>query len=211
VSRPAQLRALMTCLLIAWLLGLALAQDAAPAPDPSERAAPALEAPAPEATAQEAPAQDAPAQEARVADLERRMADLEGTVAELRAERDRLQRFVERVVRQEAQFEADRLLLTELRKELPDTRAEAELHLRRLQRLASISDPARLAPLASRMLSTGATYLEWRHDAFESPAERSRAFAETGAHGFPTAFTNFRNAVLLTVSNRLEGLLILIE
>lgn len=202
MRQPAQLRGLPAWLLVgAWLLGLTLAQDAAPAPDPTARAAPA----------HEAPAHEAPVQAARIAELERHLVELEVTVAELRAERDRLQRLVERVVRQESQFEADRLLLTELRKELPDTREEAALYLQRLQRLASISDPARLAPLAMRMLSTGATYLEWRHDAFESPAARSRAFAETGAHGFPTAFTSFRNAVLLTVSNRLEGLLMLIE
>jgi hypothetical protein len=187
VTSPARPRgALAWQLLVALLLGIGLAQDAAPAPDP-----------APLAT--------------RVAELERRVVELLGTVAEVRAERDRLQQLLDRVVRQEAQFEADRLLLTELRKDLPETREEAELYLLRLQRLAAISDPARLAPLSTRMLSTGSIYLEWRHDAFESPEARSRAFAETGAHGFPTAFTNFRNAVLLTVSNRIEGLLILIE
>jgi hypothetical protein len=154
---------------------------------------------------------DVEAQAARIEQLERRVVELLGELTLVRAERDRLQRLLDRLVAQDSRLEADRLLLTELRKDLPETRTEAEAYLQRLRRLASISDPARLAPLATRMTTTGSTFLDWRHEAFDSGDARSRAFAESGAHGFPTAFTNFRNAVLLTVSNRLEGLLILIE
>lgn len=164
------------------------------------------------AQAQEAAAPaDGEAQAARIEGLERRVVELHDELTRVRADRDRLQRLLDRLVAQDAQLEADRLLLTELRKELPDTRAEAEAYLQRLRRLASVSDPARLAPLAARMTTTGSTFLDWRHDTFATPDARSRAFAESGAHGFTTAFTNFRNAVLLTVSNRLDGLLILIE
>jgi TolA-binding protein len=177
---------LVGIIVLAGLFGSAQAQDAA--------APPALDA-----------------QAARIEGLERRVVELLDELTRVRADRDRLQRLLDRLVAQDAQLEADRLLLTELRKDLPDTRAEAEAYLQRLRRLASVSDPARLAPLAARMTTTGSTFLDWRHDEFATSDARSRAFAESGAHGFPTAFANFRNAVLLTVSNRLDGLLILIE
>jgi hypothetical protein len=186
-------------LLIAWLcvacllaLGAALAQADPPSETPTETPS----------------AED---QAARVAQLERRVVELLAELREVRSERDRLQQLLDRLVRQEDRLEADRLLLVELRKELPATRVEAEAHLARLQRLGLIADPTRLAPLATRMLEAGTVYLDWRHAEFPSADARNRAFAETGAHGFPTAFGNFRNAVLLSVSNRIEGLLVLIE
>ncbi len=155
--------------------------------------------------------EDATALEARVGQLERRVVELLAELTKVRGERDQLQRLLDRLITQVDHMEADRLLLTELRKELPETRAEAEAYLARLRRLALISDPVRLAPVAARMIEAGPVYLDWRDDSFESAEARARAFTESGAHGFQTAFSNFRNAVLLTVSNRIEGTLILIE
>jgi hypothetical protein len=148
---------------------------------------------------------------ARVAQLERRVVELLAEQTRLRGERDRLQRLLDRLTSQVAQFEADRILLTELRKELPETRGEAETYLERLRRLGLVADPVRLAPLASRMMEVAPVFLDWRHTTFANAEARSRAFAESGAHGFPTALTNFRNAVLLSASNRIEGLLVLVE
>jgi hypothetical protein len=165
-----------------------------------------------------APAQGSPAaaaavgdEAARVAQLERRVVELLAEQARLRGERDRLQRLLDRLTSQVDQFEADRILLTELRKELPETRGEAETYLQRLRRLALVSDPVRLAPLAGRMMEVAPVFLDWRHTPYPNAEARTRAFAESGAHGFPTALTNFRNAVLLSASNRIEGLLILVE
>jgi hypothetical protein len=90
--------ALVACLLA---LGAALAQADPPSETPTETPS----------------AED---QAARVAELERRVVEL---LAELVARSARARpaaAVADRVVRQEDQFEADRLLLTELRKELPD-------------------------------------------------------------------------------------------
>lgn len=154
---------------------------------------------------------DAAALAAQVARLERQVVGLLAELATVRRDRDRLEQLLRRVIEQETQFEADRRLLIELRKEFPGTRVEAEAYLRQLQRLALASDPVRLASLANRLMEASPSYLDWRESEFADAEARGRAFAASGAHGFPTAFTTFRNAVLLTVSNRIEGLLVLVE
>ena len=108
-------------------------------------------------------------------------------------------------------MEASRLLLIELRKDLPEARGEVELFLERLGDLGLVADPARLAPLATRLRETTEAYLDWRYTQYPSAEARARALAETGAHGFSAAFANYHDAVLLSVSNRLEALLVLIE
>lgn len=163
------------------------------------------------AVAAAADAFDAAALAAEVARLERQVVGLLAELAVVRRDRDRLERLLRRVVEQETQFEADRRLLIELRKDFPATRVEAEAYLRQLQRLALLADPVRLASPANRLMEASPSYLVWRESEFGDAEARARAFAETGAHGFPTALTTFRNAVLLTVSNRIEGLLVLVE
>jgi hypothetical protein len=189
----------------------------APEPGAPEPGAPEPGAPEPGAPESGAPdlggaeAVAAAAATARIEHLERRVVELLGELHDARVERDRLARLLERLTSQVDGLEADRLLLTELRKEVPTARAEAERYLERLRRLALIADPMRLAPLIRRMMDAAPEFLDWRDGDFANPEARSRAFAESGAHGFPTAFTTFRNAVLLSVSNRIEGLLVLIE
>jgi hypothetical protein len=218
LSRPSRW---VPSLLLAALLsvsGAALAAAGEPAggaPEPLAPGAPEPGAPdpvapgAPDMGGAEAVASAAAA--ARIEHLERRVVELLGELHDARVERDRLARLLERLTSQVDTFEADRLLLTELRKEVPTARAEAERYLERLRRLALIADPTRLAPLTRRMMDAAPEFLDWRDGDFANPEARSRAFAESGAHGFPTAFTTFRNAVLLSVSNRIEGLLVLIE
>lgn len=168
------------------------------------------------ATAQEAP-QPSEA-EARLAEVTAQLAALQAQVDELsaevvrlRAERDRFSRALARLAQWSDALEADRLLLAELRKTLPETRIEAEAYLRRLQRLALQSDPVRLGPIANRLMQAAPIYLDWREQEFASDEEAARAFVQSGARGFNTTFTDFRNAVLLTVSNRLDALLGLFE
>jgi vacuolar-type H+-ATPase subunit I/STV1 len=170
------------------------------------------------ASASSAQEADAEALAARLLEAEQQIAELQARIdemalelARLRAERDRFERVVRPLGELTDPLEADRRLLIELRRELPETRAEAVAYLQRMQRLALVSDPVRLGPLASRVMQAAPVYLDWREQTFASSEEAARAFARSGARGFTTAFENFRNAILLTVSNRLDALLQLLE
>lgn len=101
-------------------------------------------------------------------------------------------------------LEADRRLLAEIRKNVPEEKVEAETYLSRFKELAAQSDPVRLVPLANRVLSQAPIYLEWLDREFESEEERVTEYYMGGASGFHFALDNFKNAVLLTVINRLD-------
>lgn len=151
------------------------------------------------------------ASERQIAELQARIDEMAAEIVRLSAERDRFERLVRQLGALADSLEADRLLLFELRKELPETRQEAEAYLRRMQRLALVSDPVRLGPLANRVMQVAPVYLDWRDQEFASSEEAAREFARSGARGFTAAFVNLRNAILLTVSNRLDALLNLLE
>jgi len=148
---------------------------------------------------------------AQIEQLQRLNVELLAELHHVRSERDNLERLVDTLVQQADQMEASRLLLIELRKDLPEDRAEAELYLERLRGLGLVADPARLANPATRLRETSEVFLDWRHAEYPSPEERNRAFGETGAYGFSAAFANYHNAALLSVSNRLDALLVLLE
>lgn len=103
-----------------------------------------------------------------------------------------------------AGMESDRMLLAELRKDLPETRAEAEVYLARLKALAGLSDPVRLVPRADRLLEQAPLFYTWLEKSFKTEAERITEYYVGGASGFQTAFELFQNAVLFTVINRLD-------
>jgi hypothetical protein len=98
----------------------------------------------------------------------------------------------------------DRRLLSEIRKEVPTDRREAELYLIRLKKLSSQSDPVRLVPLVNRVLSNSTIYFEWLDEEFESEEDRIMEYYIGGARGFHFALEEFRTAVLLIIINRLE-------
>lgn len=103
-----------------------------------------------------------------------------------------------------ARIEADRRLLSELRKGVPNTREEAEIFLRRLKSLADRSDPVRLAIRADRVLEQAPIYFNWLETEFESAEEATFEYYLGGAQGFQRAIEEFENAVLLTAINRLD-------
>ena len=100
--------------------------------------------------------------------------------------------------------EADRLLLAEIRKQVPNKRGEAEVYLARLKILASRSDPIRLVPLVNRVLAQANIYFDWLDYEFESAEERVSEYYIGGARGVHFALEAFKSAVLLTAINRLE-------
>jgi hypothetical protein len=103
-----------------------------------------------------------------------------------------------------AKLESDRLLLAQVRKQVPQTREEAELYLGRLKRLASRSDPVRLVPLANRVLDQSVIYYDWLEREFEDPGERVVEYYIGGARGFHIALEEFKSAAMFTVINRLD-------
>lgn len=144
--------------------------------------------------------------------LEATNAGLEQENERLALERDRLLASVEHFTGLFDALEADRQLLVALRKELPaDSRAEAEAHIERVRRLALASNPSALGQLADRVAETAPAYLEWRFTEHPSPEAASRAYIESSANAFDTTMNALRSAILLSVANRLDGILNILD
>jgi hypothetical protein len=108
-------------------------------------------------------------------------------------------------------MEADRLLLVELRKDLPSTRQEAEQYLARVEDLALTSDPERLGVIVSRVRAAAPDFLDWRDQPYQTQAEASAAYIQTGAAAFDTTWNTLQDAILLTVANRLDTIIGLVD
>ncbi len=139
--------------------------------------------------------------------LEADNSNLQQSVESLSQERDRLQHSLTSFESLYDPLEADRKLLVELRKNLPDTRPEAEAQLQRLRDLALSSDPAKLGRLIDRVEDAAPAFLDWRFKQFTSTQEATQAYVTSGANAFDSSMTEFRSGVLLSVANRLDGLL----
>ncbi len=135
------------------------------------------------------------------------LAQAKAELAKAQAKADGLQDLLDALDEDYDAMEAQRQLLLELRKDLPEARDDAQAYLDKIQRLANKADPSRLGQFASRMLETAPTFLSWRDEDFASPAERDAAFLTSGASGFTTDFTELKDAVLLSVANRLDAIL----
>jgi hypothetical protein len=138
-------------------------------------------------------------------------ASLQQTVDSLAVERDRLLESLRRFDELYEPLEADRQLLFELRKGLPETRPEAEAQIERIRDLALSSDPARLGQLVDRVSDTAPAFLDWRFGEFSTTQEFSSAYVETGANAFDSSMEEFRSEVLRSVANRLDGLLTILD
>lgn len=101
-------------------------------------------------------------------------------------------------------MDADRLLLVEIRKDLPQQRGEADAYLKRLKELSAQSDPARLVPKVNRLMEQAPIYYNWVEKDIANQSENSNEYLVSGARGFVVAFQDFQNTLLLTVINRLE-------
>jgi hypothetical protein len=139
--------------------------------------------------------------------LEDQLAQAQAQVRALTAQNEHLQDLVDAFDTQYDPMEAERQLLLELRKPLPETHDDAQTYLERLQRLANASDPGRLGQPAARVIETASVFLDWRDQSFATQAEADAAFLSSGAAGFGTNFNELKDAILLTVANRLDALL----
>lgn len=138
-------------------------------------------------------------------------AALQRSVEDLSAQRDELARAVDRLDEVYEPLEADRQLLFELRKELPETRPEAEAQLERMRTLALTAAPGQLGQLADRLVEAAPAFFDWRFGEFDSDAEAAQAYLDSGAGAFDSSLTEFRNEVLMSVANRLDGLLTILD
>lgn len=137
--------------------------------------------------------------------------DLQSAVDSLAQERDQLAASIGRFDALYGPLEADRKLLFELRKSLPETRSEAEAQLDRIRDYALTSDPQGLGQLVDRVDETAPAFLDWRFGEFATTAEFSAAYVETGANAFDSSFEELRSEALRTVANRLDGLLTILD
>ena len=136
---------------------------------------------------------------------------LQQAIETLALERDRLRASLEHFDDLYDPLEADRQLLFELRKGLPETRTEAEAQLDRIRALALSSNPARLGQLVDRVDDAAPAFLDWRFSQFTSSQEATEAYINTGANAFDSSMDEFRSEVLMSVANRLDGLLNVID
>jgi hypothetical protein len=139
--------------------------------------------------------------------LEDQLAAANARIAQLESQNERIDDLLGAFDDMYDGMEAERQLLIELRKPIPEERKTAEAYIRRLQALAIVSDPTRLGQPASRLQETAPTYLDWRDGTYASQAERGDAYLISGAAGFDRDFDDLEQAVLLTVANRLDALL----
>jgi ABC-type transporter Mla subunit MlaD len=138
-------------------------------------------------------------------------ADLQATVDALAGERDRLATSMERFDDLYGPIESDRQLLFELRKQMPETRPEAEARLARIRALALASDAQRLGQLVDRVDEAAPAFLDWRFGEFESASDFSAAYVESGANAFDASFEELQSEALMTVANRLDSLLTILD
>jgi chromosome segregation ATPase len=136
---------------------------------------------------------------------------LQQSIDSLSLERDRLQDALRHFDDLKVPIEADRQLLFELRKGLPETRPEAEAQLARIRRLALSSNPARLGQLVDRVDDAAPAFLEWRFTQFTSSQAATEAYINSGANAYDSSMDEFRDEVLMSVANRLDGLLTVLD
>ena len=137
--------------------------------------------------------------------------DLQSSIDAISADRDRLVSSIERFGDLYDPIESDRQLLFELRKQMPETRSEAEAQLTRIRTLALSSDPQRLGQLVDRVDEAAPAFLDWRFGEFDSSADFTAAYVESGANAFDSSFEELRSEALMSVANRLDSLLTILD
>lgn len=138
---------------------------------------------------------------------EERLAAAEARIAELEAENARLAALLTTWGDLYDPMEADRQLLLELRKELPDDEAAAGAYIERIRDLAVRSDPVKLTQPATRLTEAAPAWLAWRFAEYTDEAERLDAYRNGGALGFDRELLELRDEVLLVVASHLDAVL----
>jgi len=138
---------------------------------------------------------------------EEQLAAAEARIAALEAENERLAGLIDTWSALYDPMEADRQLLLELRKDLPDEADAVEAYVDRIRRLGMAADPSRLGQAGDRMSETLPTWLEWWTGDYASAGERAAAYMGSGASGFDTDLGEFRDTALLVAATHLDAIL----
>ena len=227
ISPPKRARAarlILTALALA-LLGGALSACAEATPT----AAPPTEVPPVETSVEDdlrdriaALETEASQKDARIEERDAQVADIRAQVDEIRAQLDerdavlaRLQQRMDAapdtqpafpgipdVERFAAQIEADRLLLVEMRKELPVDRSEAVAYWNNVKALAAISDTS-LVGKANIVITALPAYFNYLETDFTTQQDAILTFQLTGASDYEDATDDFWRAFALSLIDRL--------
>ena len=148
-------------------------------------------------------------------DIRAELDDIRSQLDERDAELTRLQRRIEAapetrsafpgipdVERFAEQIEADRLLLVEMRKELPDERREAFAFWNNVKELAAVSDPSLVAK-ANNVITALPAYFNFLETDFENQQDAVLTFQLTGASDYEAASDDFWRAFALSLIDRL--------
>ena len=100
-------------------------------------------------------------------------------------------------------MDSDRLLLVEIRKDMPTTLDEATAYWKGVRDLAVKSDPA-LGSKVSRVQSLVPAYFDWRETSFETSCGSVTAFFSSGASDLGTLRADLEKDVLLVLINRMD-------
>lgn len=152
----------------------------------------------------------APASAAPLTETDR-LAAAEARIAELEAENGRLRGFLLTWEDLYDPMEADRQLLLELRKDLPDDEAAARAYIERIRDLAFRSDPARLSQDAVRLMETAPTWLDWRFGEYADDTARAAEYLRSGAAGFDQNLRELRDTALLVAAGHIDAILTLAD
>ena len=101
-----------------------------------------------------------------------------------------------------AQIEADRLLLVEMRKELPSDRGEAFAYWNNVKALAAVADDA-LVGKANNVITALPAYFDFLETDFQTEQDAIVTFRLTGASDYDTATDEFWRAFALSLIDRL--------
>ena len=93
----------------------------------------------------------------------------------------------------------------------PGSRAEAEAYLANVEQLALTADPVRLGVIVSRVRAAAPVYLDWRDQQFASQAEAQSAYLKSGAAAFDATWSTLQEDILLTVANRIDTVLDVVD
>ena len=148
-------------------------------------------------------------------DIRAELDDIRAQLNDRDAELTRLQRRIEAapearspfpgipdVERFAEQIEADRLLLVEMRKELPDDRREAFAFWNNVKELAAVSD-ASLVAKANNVITALPAYFNFLETDFDNQQDAVLTFQLTGASDYETASDEFWRAFALSLIDRL--------
>ena len=139
--------------------------------------------------------------------------DAQITITSLNADLNNL-KFIEGrlldVSKEIRQLEPHRLLLVELRKDMPDTRKTAIEYWKRVKSMAAKADPS-LGPKADRVIRLLPTYFDWAEGEYVDTYESVATYVDSGANDFGTIIGDFEKDVFLSIINRIDALISQVE